>query len=877
MIGPIVAWWLASTAAALCVFPIVWRLFDRLPDRGFGVSRALGILVGGYVFWLGVNFGFLGNHPGGAITALLLVVLVSVLTVRHRWVELGTWIRKTGRTLIVMEAAFLVAFVVWAIVRSYNPEIVATEKPMELAFLNSILRSPTFPPQDPWLSGYAISYYYLGYVLLAFLTWLTGTTAGVSFNLGNAMWFALVVVGSYAVVYNLLTLNRGLPRRLAALLGPLFVVITGNLGGALEVLHARHVFWTTLADGTMVSRFWSWLNLEDLAVPPGGPPVFPPNRFWWWWQASRVVNDIDLAGRHVEVIDEFPFFSFLLADNHPHVLALPFAIVAVALAIQVLVTPRQGGFRFQWIRLSPQTQSTALWIAGSLGILAVVGRAVSVGATAGWDSGVIAAAFRTGFAAAIVVGGLVAFGALATGRVLSGLTTMEIVLVGWLMGTLAFLNTWDLAIYPALILGAAAWGLRRQRASEAVQQILWGGAGVVIVALLAILPWQQTFESQVSLTQLLLPNLVFPTRLPQFLIMFLVVLVPSGAWLVFRTLPELRRPRALRSVIGMVVGLSLLGLLGSWAVAGFAILLAPDAIQEGIRAVGATGTAELAASALARRAASPWVPLLLGFFVALVLLFLRRDRDRDGEGDIGAFVALMIGLGALLVLFPEFAYLRDLFGTRMNTVFKFYYAAWLLWGLAAAYGLAKLWDSAGRRGLILGGLASVPLLLGLIYTVTATWEKTSGFSATAGPTLDGTAHLAVDNPQDAVAIQWMRSTLRPGIIAEAVGGSYTGFARVSAHTGFPTVLGWDFHEYQWRGSFEPQGTRKEDIERLYVTRDWEVARQVLEQYDIDYVYVGPLEKVSYPGLVTRKFEVFMDRLFSAGDVTIYGRRTDVGS
>ena len=86
--------------------------------------------------------------------------------------------------LFVVEVLFLIAFMGWAVVRSANPEITGTEKPMELAFINAILRSPTLPPNDPWLSGYSISYYYYGYVMVAMLARLTATSGGVAFNLG---------------------------------------------------------------------------------------------------------------------------------------------------------------------------------------------------------------------------------------------------------------------------------------------------------------------------------------------------------------------------------------------------------------------------------------------------------------------------------------------------------------------------------------------------------------------------------------------------------------------------------------------------------------------------------------------------------------------
>ena len=55
-----------------------------------------------------------------------------------------------------------------------------------------------------------------------------------------------------------------------------------------------------------------------------------------------------------------------------------------------------------------------------------------------------------------------------------------------------------------------------------------------------------------------------------------------------------------------------------------------------------------------------------------------------------------------------------------------------------------------------------------------------------------------------------------GVIAEAVGGAYSAYARVSIYTGLPTVLGWGNHEGQWR-DYALQGSRAQDIEALYTS------------------------------------------------------------
>jgi len=329
-------------------------------------------------------------------------------------------------------------------------------------------------------------------------------------------------------------------------------------------------------------------------------------------------------------------------------------------------------------------------------------------------------------------------------------------------------------------------------------------------------------------------------------------------------------------ILGITLGVPLMLAALSWLLGALMVVVAPEQVQTALPGLGATGMAEVAAESLARRFAAPWSALLVGFLIALGWLYL-RPFPGDPRRGVGVFVVMMVLLGAFLVIIPEFFYLRDSFGSRMNTVFKLWYAAWLMWAVAAAYALAWPWESFGRAGRPLLVVAILPVILGLVYTTTGLWERTSHFRVPGGPQLDGTAHLDTETPGDAVAIRWMRATLAPAVVAEAIGGSYSQYARVSAHTGFPTVLGWDFHEFQWRGDWEPQGTRQDDISRLYQTLDWAEAKAILDQYDIRYVYVGPLERSTYAGISTGKFDAFMTKLYDQDDVSIYVRRDQAGT
>ncbi|NIS79478.1 MAG: hypothetical protein GTO14_04540, partial [Anaerolineales bacterium] len=312
---------------------------------------------------------------------------------------------------------------------------------MELAFLNSIQRSEVFPPRDPWLSGYAISYYYFGYIQLSLLTTLTQLPGGVAFNLGNALWFGLSVIGTYSLLYNLLARRDGRPRLAASLFGPIFVLITGNLEGFLEVLHNRHLFWIQDSEGGWASPFWKWLNIKTLVNPPTADPSWLPTRHWWWWRASRVVNDVNLIGNEIEVIDEFPFFSFLLADNHPHLLALPFVLMGIGLALQVYLAGKRDKVRMSRVKVHT---GTLRWIqvASFLLILFLV---VRQGMNAASEGGALQQVFlsmiKTSFLGLVAILFLRNFLHLVIGSRAAVLPAQEFWFGAWLFGGIIFLNT----------------------------------------------------------------------------------------------------------------------------------------------------------------------------------------------------------------------------------------------------------------------------------------------------------------------------------------------------------------------------------------------------------------------------------------------------
>jgi uncharacterized membrane protein len=169
-------------------------------------------------------------------------------------------------------------------------------------------------------------------------------------------------------------------------------------------------------------------------------------------------------------------------------------------------------------------------------------------------------------------------------------------------------------------------------------------------------------------------------------------------------------------------------------------------------------------------------------------------------------VRLLAGLfaaGFLLALIPEFIYIRDVFGDRMNTVFKLFYQAWLLLSVASAAAIIYVITRVPRAySLPAAGLAGLLVLATLPYTPLSAQDWSSDFAHRSG--LDGRDYIGRSAPGDLAAIEWVEEHAEPGdTIVEVPGCSYVNAAgaplnRVSAFTGVPTPLGWYFHEYQWR-------------------------------------------------------------------------------
>ncbi|MDE2776747.1 MAG: DUF2298 domain-containing protein [Chloroflexota bacterium] len=884
----IFAWWLWMTLAGAAVFPLCLRLLGGLPDRGYTLARALGLMLTTFIFWLLASFGLLDNSAG-SIALSWLILLVFSLALFERFGErdsFANWWRENRGLIVSSELLFIVLFFGWALFRAHQNDITATEKPMELAFFSAAQRSSAFPPNDPWMSGYAISYYYMGYVMWAALSTLSGVASTIGFNLTVASLFALAGLSAFGLAYNLVrSVTREAAERIGALTGQTAAIATGIVALALLLLvgNFQMVFieapYQARAAPQSYLEYWGTQarsNFSDGDYVQDSEAKFSLHSstwdYWWWFRASRVVTDYDLDGDPIgtQPIAEFPAFSFILGDNHPHVLALPFVLMAIGMMLNLTL-----------LRRAP---------------------AIS-----------------------------------------------EILLYGLAIGGLTFLNAWDGPIYLVGLVGAEA--LRRLLTSDsgALTKPDWlglarFGATVALVAFVAYLPYFVGFRSQAGG---ILPNLLHPTLFRRFFLMFGPLIVLVGAYLLVEAWRGHKAHRLNWRLALKASGIILISLAALTIALGIMIGHFTRATAESSALIG---------QLLQRRIefGLTSVILLLGIVIVLARVFPAR-RQAIAEANVAiswikypsatGFVLLLIGMGLALTLFPEFLYLKDNFGVRINTVFKFYYQAWALWSLAGAYAAYSIMADESRprphRLVRLGFAFALALSLGagLIYSIEGVYHRArietgrqrhldtrhytppegwdnairrvaEGESVEPGAVLFSNGKLIHAAEQDLLRanhegiIIYDRKALTIAeplsldgakglldrddqavinclsdlvgradvVVAEAVGDPYRiEYGRVGTLAGIPIVLGWENHERQWRGDSYAAiaGTRAQDIKRLFTASDMIDIDDIIKRYDISYILFGASERQRYGEFGEEKFLNQLPVVCQSGRSRIY--------
>jgi uncharacterized membrane protein len=211
----------------------------------------------------------------------------------------------------------------------------------------------------------------------------------------------------------------------------------------------------------------------------------------------------------------------------------------------------------------------------------------------------------------------------------------------------------------------------------------------------------------------------------------------------------------------------------------------------------------------------------------------------------------------------------------MNTVFKFYYQAWIVLSVVGGYG-SYVWLKnhsllVGRKKLLSRtalAIAAVLALSSVYFPVAAAVAKTT--SSGLGPNLDSLSYMESQDSDELNVINDLREIAdSDDVLVEAIGDSYSEYSRISGSSGVPAVIGWAFHERQWHGTDELFADREEDVRTIYTTRDTEELQALIDKYGITFVVLGPRERSTYSNIVAGMFDRLGDRIIKRGLYTVF--------
>lgn len=711
-------WYVILSVFAWLMYPYIFRAMASLPSKGIPFVRPLGLLLAALVPWWLSAIG-LTRYTTRLIVVIPVGLAIALWIREAQTGDIRRGLATAHRQLVAYELTTVLLFVGYVAFRCYNPAIQHTEKPMELTFLTRIVHTQSMPPPDPWFLGHSINYYYLGYLLMAIPARLARIAPSHAFNLALATLFATSAVAAAGVAADLV-MSRGVRSRrvivLSGALAGIFLLGVGNLVTPIEFI--QHPL------RTLQTGWWQGIG----------------------WNSSRVITD----GPNRQTINEFPAFSFVLGDLHPHLLDYPMFLSSIGIGLA--------------LALAGHTRR--LFYAAALGGAV----AAATYATNSWD--MPPAMFLA------VAGIMIATRGLSWRARVRPLALLALGMVG--------------VVFPFWIHYIPAVGLHDESVPTAVRTAPILGK---IVDTIGVVTWPRT-----STWEIFKVHGLFLVILALYLASMLTPMIwtrritPLAFW-------------------GTLAGLFAMSILTRFP--GLFWFIGPAVLCGG-----------------------------------LVLTVRSKAADR--------YHLILVGLAFALLSITEVFFVQDAFGDRMNTVFKLYFQVWALFAIAAAVALpvavAWLHANAGRYyAMVAGILISLVVVGAALYPPISAYRWTSGFSQFTG--VDGLNYLQRYAPDETAAVAWLSShSSTSDHILEAPGCSYGEDGALpdnvfSMATGLSTPLGWQFHEYQWRLGVPTISTqidqRKADVKTIYDAPASIAAQRLLNQYDIRYIIVGPIERYGY--------------------------------
>jgi len=329
----VLKWLIVIQLIGLVTLPIVNLMFPRLPDKGYCISKIMGILLIAFFSWILNVYHIFPSNAYSLWSILLCFVIVFIFFHFRNLFDIKKFCLKYWKNIVICEMFFLSTFFFWLFIRGMDPSISHTEQPMDIAFLNACYNSGFGNPNDLWFNGESINYYYFGYWIISVLGKLSFISSYIAYNFALVLIPALSSMAIFGFSFSLLKNHFISYKKIIflAISSVLLICFMSNLEVLLEFM---------AYNGIGSKSFYDWIAIGNLNGPNNEiADSWVPKEFWWWFRSTRIINTFEFGIGIDYTIQEFPFFSFLLGDLHPHMMAIPFFILSLIVCWQWFLLP----------------------------------------------------------------------------------------------------------------------------------------------------------------------------------------------------------------------------------------------------------------------------------------------------------------------------------------------------------------------------------------------------------------------------------------------------------------------------------------------------------------------------------------------------------
>lgn len=773
----IITWILLIQTIGIIFFPVCHALFNKLPDKGYSISKILSLIFLTYLAWLINSIQWIGFSQISLISLLIILVITQLLFInklhfRKSW----DWIKSNLYFICIVEMIFSASFLLCCFFISQNPNIQFTEQPMDFMILNSLLTSQHFPPTDLWFSNSNLNYYYFGHLLIATISKIATTPASISYNLGLSLICGIVTIGFYGLTYNALQLAKTsvVKCRIYSLLAPVILLGLGNQVGLLELLRSLHLYTPIM---------YNWIGIPSLSIISSSPSRLLPTIDGWWWNATRVINTIDINGKSLDyTITEFPLFSLVIRDLHSHLLSLPIIVIGLFLSLQIL---QNTPFKAKYLN--------------RFNILALI-----------FTSIVISVSFMT--------------------------------------------NPWNFPVLLISLFGAYFLSYSLSNPDTVLRNIISSIVSIsilIVLSMILTLPFFLHYQSNHNTIGLV------TTINTRYAHMFLI----NGLWIMI-SLPFiifhifLIQKHNIKKLEVQQLFILLLCLI-PYLIWIIAILISNEIVNPWTVIVNKS-----------------YLTLPLSTIGGLTLYIIVKQTSCQRPNYLLLFTLSLFFISYMTLAATELFYIKDIFGNRMNTMFKFYYQVWIYLGIGSSlvvFSLLLILEKTNiskRSILLVCSLCMLTLgIIGPAYYSLALLG-THEFISLKDMNIDGTSFISYENPTEMAAITWLTQQ-KPANIVETYGTDYSSAGRISSLSGNSTILAWPGHQIQWRANQSEILRLTMEINTIYESTDYALTHALIKKHAIKYIYIGNRELKSHALIKLSKFNDLYSLAYSNNGISIY--------